>query len=102
MIEGLEAPTRGMTFTAIACGGLRITRRENNPFNRVSAVEARDKHMVAKRPRWAETQSMGARFNMVCSSTGRTARPSAQQFPERATAAEAPVPPRPLALQRLW
>ena len=49
MIEGLEPDSRDDVY-AIACVAYELLAGKH-PFNRVSAVEARDKGMVAKRPR---------------------------------------------------
>ncbi len=77
MIEGLEPDSRDDVY-AIACVAYELLAGKH-PFNRLSAVEARDKSMVAKRPRglksnqWRAIQH-GLQFNRENRTT------SAQQF----------------------
>lgn len=49
MIEGLEPDPRDDVY-AIACVAYELVSGKH-PFNRISAVQARDKQMIAKRPR---------------------------------------------------
>jgi serine/threonine protein kinase len=58
MIEGLEPDPRDDVY-AIACVAYELLTGKH-PFNRLSAVQARDKHMVAKRPRGLKRQQWKA------------------------------------------
>jgi serine/threonine protein kinase len=77
MIEGLEPDSRDDVY-AIACVAYELLAGKH-PFNRVSAVEARDKHMVAKRPRGLKRNQWRAiQHGLQFDRENRTA--SAQQF----------------------
>ncbi len=73
MIEGLEPDSRDDVY-AIACVAYELLTGKH-PFNRISAVEARDKKMVAEAAAWPEAPAVAARSSTACSSTARTARP---------------------------
>ena len=77
MIEGLEPDSRDDVY-AIACVAYELLTGKH-PFNRISAVEARDKKMIAKRPRGLKRQQWRAiQHGLQFSRENRTA--SAQQF----------------------
>lgn len=77
MLEGLEPDPRDDVY-AMACVAYELIAGKH-PFNRVSAVEARDKGMVAKRPRGLNRQQWRAILHgLEFSRERRTA--SAQQF----------------------
>lgn len=77
MLEGLEPDPRDDVY-AMACVACELITGKH-PFNRVSAVEARDKAMVAKRPRGLNRQQWRAILHgLEFSRERRTA--SAQQF----------------------
>ena len=77
MLEGLEPDPRDDVY-AMACVAYELLAGKH-PFNRVSAVEARDKRMVAKRPRGLTRQQWRAILHgLEFSRERRTA--SAQQF----------------------
>jgi serine/threonine protein kinase len=77
MLEGLEPDPRDDVY-AIACVAYELLTGKH-PFNRISAVEARNKHMVAKRPRGLKRQQWRAiQHGLEFSRENRTA--SAQQF----------------------
>jgi hypothetical protein len=77
MIEGLEPDSRDDVY-AIACVAYELLAGKH-PFNRVSAVEARDKHMVAKRPRGLKRNQWRAiQHGLQFDRENRTT--SAQQF----------------------
>lgn len=77
MIEGLEPDPRDDVY-AIACVAYELITGKH-PFNRLSAVEARNKVMLAKRPRGLKRQQWRAiQHGLEFSRDKRTA--SAQQF----------------------
>lgn len=77
MIEGLEPDPRDDVY-AIACVAYELITGKH-PFNRLSAVQARDKQMVAKRPRGLKRQQWKAlQRGLAFDREQRTA--SAQQF----------------------
>ena len=77
MLEGLEPDPRDDVY-AMACVAYELIAGKH-PFNRLSAVEARDKGMVAKRPRGLKRQQWRAILHgLEFSRERRTA--SAQQF----------------------
>jgi predicted Ser/Thr protein kinase len=77
MIEGLEPDSRDDVY-AIACVTYELLTGKH-PFNRLSAVQARDKHMVAKRPRGLKRHQWRAlRRGLAFDREQRTT--SAQQF----------------------
>jgi Protein kinase domain/Sulfatase-modifying factor enzyme 1 len=77
MIEGLEPDPRDDVY-AIACVAYELLTG-NHPFNRLSAVQARDKRMTAKRPRGLKSAQWRAiRRGLAFDREQRTA--SAQQF----------------------
>jgi serine/threonine protein kinase len=77
MIEGLEPDSRDDVY-AIACVAYELLAGKH-PFNRVSAVEARDKSMVAKRPRGLKRHQWRAiQHGLQFSRENRTT--SAKQF----------------------
>ncbi len=77
MLEGLEPDPRDDVY-AIACVAYELLTGKH-PFNRISAVEARNKRMVAKRPRGLKRQRWRAiQHGLEFSRENRTA--SAQQF----------------------
>lgn len=77
MIEGLEPDSRDDVY-AIACVAYELLTGQH-PFNRISAVEARDKKMLAKRPRGLKRQQWRAiQHGLQFNRENRTA--SAQQF----------------------
>jgi serine/threonine protein kinase len=77
MLEGLEPDPRDDVY-AIACVAYELFTGKH-PFNRVNAVEARDKGMVAKRPRGLKRlQWRSIQHGLEFSRENRTA--SARQF----------------------
>lgn len=77
MIEGLEPDTRDDVY-AIACVAYELLTGKH-PFNRLSAVQARDKGMIPKRPRGLKRHQWRAlRRGLAFNREERTA--SAQQF----------------------
>jgi serine/threonine protein kinase len=77
MLEGLEPDPRDDVY-AMACVAYELLAGKH-PFNRVSAVEARDRAMVAKRPRGLTRQQWRAiQHGLEFSRERRTA--SAQKF----------------------
>ena len=77
MIEGLEPDSRDDVY-AIACVAYELLTGKH-PFNRISAVEARDKKMIAKRPRGLKRQQWRAiQHGLEFNRENRTT--SAQQF----------------------
>lgn len=77
MIEGLEPDPRDDVY-AIACVAYELVSGKH-PFNRISAVQARDKQMIAKRPRGLKRHQWKAlKHGLAFDREQRTA--SAQQF----------------------
>src|SRR5262245_3828500 len=77
MIEGLEPDSRDDVY-AIACVAYELLTGKH-PFNRVSAVEARNKGMTAKKPRGVKRHQWKAiQHGLQFGRENRTA--SAQQF----------------------
>jgi len=77
MLEGLEPDPRDDVY-AIACVAYELITGKH-PFNRVSAVEARNQRLVAKRPRGlSRSQWRAIQHGLEFSREARTA--SAQQF----------------------